>query len=294
MARQLRRFGFTLNDNEFLELETKYLAVKDSLIIHFRNVGLKKYKFQLEQGGKKNRYHFQGRIGFGKDNAKRKPEVVKLFLDSPFKDIDIKIESEAGERAHSFYVMKQDETYRAGPWSDKDIIEYIPPHILEMKTLLPWQETMKELAQTYHKRYVDCLVDTRGGAGKSSFVMYMCCYHKGRYIPFVNDCKDLMQWCYGMGEHDTPCWYLDMPRCANKDRMYGIYSAIENLKAGWVFDMRYKAQMRMCKRPNIWVYTNEYPDQNLLSQDMWRVWKINKTEELVICENPDHPLESLF
>jgi hypothetical protein len=71
---------------------------------------------------------------------------------------------------------------------------------------------------------------------------------------------------------------IDMPRAIKKDKLNGFYSAIESLKDGYAFDDRYKFVEKIFDSPCIWVFTNTYPDTDLLSEDRWKFWHVGGTE----------------
>lgn len=75
--------------------------------------------------------------------------------------------------------------------------------------------------------------------------------------------------------------FIDLPRAMNKDRLNGIYTAIEQIKKGKLYDMRYKYQEFWIDSPNIWVYQNVDVDLDYLSRDRWKCWSINGNFELV-------------
>ena len=67
----------------------------------------------------------------------------------------------------------------------------------------------------------------------------------------------------------------------NKDRLNGIYTAIEQIKKGKLFDLRYKYKEYWIDAPQIWVFSNIEPDISMLSKDRWRLWAISDDKELV-------------
>ena len=59
-----------------------------------------------------------------------------------------------------------------------------------------------------------------------------------------------------------------------------MYSAIEMLKDGKVYDTRYKGKELRMERPRIIVFTNTPPKVRYLSKDRWNFWTI-KDKQLV-------------
>jgi hypothetical protein len=66
----------------------------------------------------------------------------------------------------------------------------------------------------------------------------------------------------------------------DKDRLNGIYTAIEQIKKGKLYDLRYKYKCYWIDSPCIWVFTNREPDENLLSRDRWKIYEIKKQKLL--------------
>jgi len=74
--------------------------------------------------------------------------------------------------------------------------------------------------------------------------------------------------------------FIDLPRAMDKSRLFGIYSAIEQIKSGWVYDTRNKWREWDFDSPHIFVTTNICPDENMLSADRWNIFTV-KNKELV-------------
>jgi len=84
-----------------------------------------------------------------------------------------------------------------------------------------------------------------------------------------------------------------MPRAIDKTRLYGMYSAIEQVKKGKLFDIRYNYKAWWIDSPQIWVFTNHLPDLNLLSGDRWRIWVINDDKILEKYQPEENPLDKI-
>ncbi len=77
-----------------------------------------------------------------------------------------------------------------------------------------------------------------------------------------------------------------MPRSMNKDRLYGFYSAIETIKDGYCYDDRYEFKERVFDCPNVWIFTNTYPNINFLSKDRWKIWSIHQGNLITVELDP--------
>ena len=79
--------------------------------------------------------------------------------------------------------------------------------------------------------------------------------------------------------------FFDMPRAVNKEKMHGMFTAIEQNKKGKVWDSRHSYKEWWYDSPRVWVFTNEFPNIRYLSMDRWRFWKI-VDKKLVKVEPP--------
>lgn len=244
----------------------------------------KKYTFQQEKGEETGTIHFQGR--FSLKNKKRKCDVIRVCSkDLGWLKFHISITSKEN-RTNDFYVTK-DETRIAGPFSDKEVIEDIPPDVLEMKTLYPWQQQMCDLLHEDSNRAIDIVYDPEGCKGKTALTRYMRHYHGAQLIPLLNDAKDIMRIAYNSitKKGIKSIYMIDMPRAVAKDKLQQFFSGIELLKSGYAYDDRYEFNDITFKKPRVCVFTNTYPTMNFMSKDMWNIWKIEDNQLISLVKN---------
>lgn len=229
----------------------------------------KEYTFQKEKGEKTGYLHFQGRI---KLKVRKRYSTIKKFKPECFAKVKWLLTSNASKN-NDFYVTKED-TRVEGPWSTEDGEEpqYIPRQIREVIKLYPFQEKVHNSCFQYDPRTINIVLDPMGNLGKSIVCQYLDVYKKAVMVPPINDYKDMIQYC--MSRRRTPAYLIDMPRALKKDKLYSFYSAIETLKSGFLFDLRYKGRVKHIDRPVVWVFTNNIPNRKYLSQDMWKFYKI--------------------
>lgn len=233
---------------------------------------VKKYSFQLERSDS-GYEHFQGRVSLCK--KRRLGEAIKLFKDVLPK-LHLTITSN-NAKDDVFYVIKSD-TQIDGPWHDTDAKpQYIPRQIREIDSLYPWQNTVIELSKVWDTRSIHVIVDTRGNNGKSILSTYMGVYGLGRTLPFCNDYKDIMRMVCDLPTSNA--YIIDMPRAISKERLFQMYSGIETVKSGYAFDDRYHFKDKYFDCPQIFIFTNQEPDEDLLSKDRWKIWTINPTDK---------------
>lgn len=225
----------------------------------------KQWCFQEEKCPKTGNLHFQGRVSLKIKTRKPFWEGQDIFFTASHSSED------------TFYVEKE-ETRVRGPWKDTDEKIYIPRDVREIQQLLPWQESMRQIALTYEKRKINVVIDLRGNTGKSTFVRIMRVYKLARKIPYANDYRDIMRMVMDMPE--SKCYIFDLPRAISKEKLYQFYSAIEEIKGGYAFDDRYHFKERIFDPPTIIIFTNGIPDRSLLSGDRWNLLCINPKLEL--------------
>lgn len=244
----------------------------------FSNIDIfKKYSFQGEEGDNTGYRHYQGRFNLKK--KKRLKQVLEIFEAYP----GIHLSPTSGaNKSNMFYVTKQD-TRIDGPWRDPEDTLYIPKQFRN-KTLYPWQEKVIEISKIFNDRQVNLIYDKKGNSGKSTLASICELQYNCIDMPPINDMKELVQVahgiCKGKNLRDPMAFFMDMPRAMDKSKLHGIYTAIEQIKKGKLYDVRYKYEDWWIDSPAIWVFSNIQPDQELLSRDRWKIWNI-KGKELV-------------
>jgi len=228
----------------------------------------KKWTFQLENGDD-GYLHYQGRGSLYK--KRRFGEIKSLCnaLGIP----ETHLSPTCTENITSaFYVTKVD-TRVDGPWSDTDAPVYIPRQYRNV-TPRPFQQTIIDSASCYDPRTVNFVYDPNGCMGKTTVAALCCLLHQGIRIPAVNDHEKLLaSVCDILTAKDLRvpgCIFIDMPRYMDKKRLHGIYSAIEEIKNGHAYDLRYHYKEWWFDSPAVWVFSNDPPVTSALSIDRWK------------------------
>jgi len=243
----------------------------------------KRYSFQLEKGDKTDYLHYQGRMSLIKKH--RKSELMKMFDLMPVPNYLEPTANATYYAGDMFYVMKE-ETRQAGPWTERETEKYIPRQYRGMlEKLYPYQKTIYDSADVFDTRIINMIYCRSGNIGKSTIASVCELFANGIDLPPVNDAEKLIQSCCDICEakqirNPSPI-FVDLPRAMNKDRLNGIYTAIEQIKKGKLFDLRYKYKEYWIDSPQIWVFSNIEPDLSMLSHDRWRIWSVSDTKELV-------------
>lgn len=262
--------------------------LEETILMGQFNSIAKKWTFQLEQGEKTGYKHYQCRISLFKKTTKK--QLLKMIQPPPNY-----CEPTANHNytKEAFYCMKA-QTRLAGPWKDDDPAPaYVPiqyRHINE-DTFYPYQRDIYN-NNYYNYRTINHLTEFTGNAGKSTIACLTVLKKSGLYVPPMNDAQKLVEYVFCVLEHykdgQTPkCFIIDLPRSMSKECLYGMYSAIEQFKTGFIYDTRYKGKSRWIDSPNIWVFSNEHPDQTRLSSDRWNIWTLDKEKKLVKYEEDE-------
>nr|AQU11740.1 replication protein [Cruciviridae sp.] len=188
----------------------------------------KKWCFQEEQCPETKTNHFQGR--FSLKVKARLTALIKIFV-SWHLSITSKINKD-----NNFYVTKED-TRINGPWSSEDVNIYIPRQVREIVNLHPWQQQIVDNANVWDTRTINVILDTKGNNGKSTICAYIEAHGIGEVIEYTNDLKDIMRMVYDLPT--SKLYLIDLPRCIDKSKMYGLYAGIECIKNGKAYDDRY-------------------------------------------------------
>lgn len=239
----------------------------------------KTWAFQLEEGDT-GFMHFQGR---GSLIKKRRPsEIIQVLkrLDfalhvSPTSENSLKEDKGAGK-----YCLKFD-TRRDGPWTSDDEEVYIPRQFRDIN-LYDWQQDIIDDAQHFNSRTVNLIYDPHGCSGKTTIACLCSLHHNGLRVPPINDYEKLLATVCdilrGKGQRKPGPVFIDLPRFMDKSKLHGIFSAIEEIKNGHSYDLRYKYREWWYDSPPVWVCTNMPPPVEALSRDRWRFWTISQGE----------------
>jgi len=255
----------------------------------------KHWCFQLERGHHGGLLHYQGRVSL-KNSAHSSGCLVKRWK--------VQAEGQAwyfgitsGENTRNFdYQLKEDTKVR-GPWTSEDSEEYIPDHMAgKQDTMMPWQAEIFDGYQRKEWRKVDCIIDPDGNNGKSTIASLCDLHGRGVDMPAVNDGEKLIQSLCNimMSKRCRTPWqiFIDMPRSVNQQKLGGMYTAIEQIKKGKLYDMRNHYKAWWIDSPQIWVFCNTKPNVAYLSADRWRFWTITDGELVPLTSDEAASLET--
>jgi hypothetical protein len=180
---------------------------------------------------------------------------------------------------NEFYVVKEDGRV-SGPYTDRDREIYMPRQYRHVKdNLRPFQQQIWDSRDVFEPRRVNCVVDLNGDRGKSTIASYMECMEEAIDMPPCNDGEKLVQslcdLCVTMNTRNPKVIFIDLPRSMDQKKLNGMYTAIEQIKKGKLYDFRYKYQVWWIDSPQVWVFCNTPPSLGALTKDRWAFWTID-------------------
>lgn len=128
----------------------------------------------------------------------------------------------------------------------------------------PWQRRVLDCVSDPRK--IICVIDERGGTGKTFLAMWHAVRHRAVIIPMLRTYQDLMRMVYA---NPSDMYFCDLPRALTRRQQKDIFAAAETVKNGFAFDERYTYRRRYFDSPKMVIYTNVQPDAGMLSADRW-------------------------
>jgi len=280
LNKQLRKFDFTLHDKDSL------LDIDD--IKELLKEIAKLWGFQQEQGEISDGLHFQGRLSLIGKSPKRIREMPQPFKDLYGLTIYYTPTSNGIKKSNFYEYVTKDRTRVAGPWTDADVISYIPKQYKnKMESYRPFQVTINNMCKTFNERGLcNVLYCPEGNSGKSTLAHTQRLFNNGIVLPSMNDAYRLSCTCMNILQsknlRENVNIFFDLPRCMpEKKELRGLFGALEQISTGYIFDDRNKYKDWDFDTPNIWVFTNKMPNVSLLSQDRWRLWGLDDELNLI-------------
>lgn len=242
----------------------------------------KKYVFQLERGEKTERLHYQFRGSLKKKTTLR--NMIHLTHNCfPSAHVSITSKHCIGD----FSYVSKSETRVDGPWGNavpKEIKEeqatgyYVPSRFLKAPV---WNEFQRDVlnivTQPPDDRKVICIYGA-GCQGKSFLALFLHAHKKALYVPQFETAKELMRMCYGLPKRGI--YFIDLPRATSQNGEHALYSGIEQLKNGYIYEDRYNYKSTLIEPPHVVVFSNKKPNTELLSADRWTILKL-KDKKLI-------------
>nr|QTE03439.1 MAG: replication-associated protein [Syrmaticus reevesii CRESS-DNA-virus sp.] len=260
-------WDFTINNVD----DWPWEAVKRKLKMY-----CKKWCFQKE---KVTREHWQGRVSLKVRKSTR--ELVQREMDVDWYFTLTSTEN----RDNAFYCMKT-ESRIDGPWADTDVEIYIPRQYRMLADgLRPFQREIYDSREVFEPRKVNVIYDPKGCTGKSTLASWMECQQVAIDMPPCNDGEKLISAlcdiCMATENRAPGVVFVDLPRSMDQKKLFGLYTAIEQIKKGKLYDFRYSYKTWWIDSPQIWVFCNSMPELGYVSRDRWKFFQVSAEFALV-------------
>lgn len=165
------------------------------------------------------------------------------------------------------YVEKEGEYIRS--W-EEPLKEYvtITPNLWQIIALDQWKKQ--------NDRQILCIIDTKGGHGKTFLRKHLVATHQAQFIPPMEKAEDIMA--VAMAK-PSKGYVIDLPRADGKAKK-PMWSAIEQIKDGYLYDKRYNWREKWIAPPKIMVFCNDFNASDL-STDRWQDFEISDFQQEV-------------
>lgn len=253
-----------------------------------------KFSFQVERARGNGWYHYQCAI----DMKNRYTAPICLStLESYLGKGCIKnlrpmtVTATKGKQAFE-YCEKTDTSVR-GPWSEGTCIDHAncPRELKEHKFNFAWTKQLIELAKMYNFRDYFCIIDHLGGLDKSTVAKYLEFNKLAFRCNYMPNAKDMIQYVMSCeGGRSAKCIIVDIPRSVgllNPKKQLEFWSAMEQLKNGDLYDLRYSGKkFMMAQHPTIIIFMNFIPPPEFITGDRLQLLMINHDLTKLVKYNP--------
>ena len=147
-----------------------------------------------------------------------------------------------------------------------------PKPIKTLTELRPWQAAIESMVigSEPDGRSINWYWESVGKVGKSAFCKYMFIKHKTVVIQ-GGKLADIMNIIFNTNMDEVTAVIIDVPR-VNQNKV--SYAAIECLLNGMITNTKYETGIKVFNPPHIIVFSNFEPEKESLSEDRWKVTKI--------------------
>lgn len=228
--------------------------------------------FQIESH-QSGQLHIQA---FVQTKDKKRPLTLAKGSNLHLSGVEISAASANGRLQLEAYCMKP-ETRVHGPWG-------YPVALYTGKDLYtipwPWQLQLENLLQEEpDDRTIWWISDLIGATGKSKFVKKMSWLHDSCFLAYART-ENLL---YVVTQKISTAYLVDLTRAKPRDIAGDdLYSALEQIKNGMVLSTKFIPKTVYFDPPHVIVFANQPPKVDRMSQDRWKVIRMDqKNLELI-------------
>ncbi|QMW68829.1 replication-associated protein [Crucivirus-362] len=255
----------------------------------------KKWCFKGEEGEETGWRHWQGRMSLFKKIQKHK--IVELFQDhlesrcgavgENGKKISIwmapTVTSEYKKaNGNVFTYIEKAQTSVTDVYKDTNEEAFVQDRYLTKIELRNWQTDLVDKINNDNDRTIHIIIDNKGNNGKTWFAGYLKTKMKGILVPPVKDPHYLMasacDICMSLDQRNPKVIIIDIPRAVDVKKLDEMFSVIEQIKNGYLYDVRHTYKEWTINPPAVLVFVNTKPDSDWLSADRMKYWEIQGNE----------------
>lgn len=240
---EAKHWSFTLNNYDPEDI--------DLLCIKFNTSTKCRYVIGREIGEECKTPHLQGHCSFEK--KKRLSALKKI-------DPRIHWEMDRNKDSAEKYCLKEGDFV-----CNFDVL----PDLKLTKPNLQWHNQIFEILDSEPDiRTIHWFWEERGNVGKTWMAKWLVARHNAVILSGKNnDCANQILKTIEAGIA-VNIVIFDIPRC-NKD--FVSYTAIESIKNGLLYSGKYEGGICVFNNPHVFIFSNQEPDYNKLSEDRWNV-----------------------
>lgn len=218
-----------------------------------------KWVFQEETGASGTK-HLQGIV-----------ECKKKMRDTEF-NLPKQIHWEKPMDIKSCWQYCSKEETRTGKVYTKNYV--VPEKVITTCPDTEWANNLIEISKSPpDKRKVYWRWSREGGVGKSDFVKYMVVEHNCLFLS-SGKYADIINIIFNSDTNTYTTVIIDLPR-NNGNKI--SYSALEAIKNGLICNTKYETGNKYFNPKHIFVFSNEPPEMDKLSEDRWDILEIFRT-----------------
>lgn len=164
------------------------------------------------------------------------------------------------------YCEKEGNYYRSWEEALEDFVEMKP---------VMWQLIALEMWNKQNDRQITVIYDEKGSHGKSWLRKHLVATHQANLIPPMDTSRDIMRVAMAKAGRG---YVIDLPKAEGKVNN-AMWSAIEQMKDGYLWDDRYSFKDMWIKPPKIMVFCNDL-GKRALSNDRFDILDITDMQVL--------------